>query len=140
MLRVAALALLAAAAMPAVAAPGPETSAPVREALAVPPVEEIIVEAPRSLPGPEIVGRSPHTGAAIVVMTLRIPVLYDDLDLTDPADADRLMTRVERVAQDACGELDRLYPLTSDPDCVLRTVKGARPVAEARIAAARLAP
>ncbi len=68
------------------------------EDLAVPPVEEIIVEAPRSLPGPEIVGRSPHTGAPVVVTTLRIPVLYDDLDLADPVDAERLMTRVDRVS------------------------------------------
>lgn len=104
--------------------------------VAAAPQSDIVVEAPRSLPAPEMVGRSAHTGAPIVVMTLRIPVLYGDLDLADPADADRLMTRVERVAKDACEELDRLYPLTIDPDCTATTIKLARPLAEARIAAA----
>ncbi|MCK9542622.1 MAG: UrcA family protein [Novosphingobium sp.] len=95
---------------------------------------EIVVEAPRPLPPPpETVGRSPYTGAPVVVATLRIPVLYGDLDLADPTDADRLMKRIERVSSDACAQLDRLYPLSSDTECVARTLAGARPAAQAVI-------
>jgi UrcA family protein len=101
---------------------------------------EIIVEAPRSLPAPKEVARSPFTGAPIMVFSLRIPVQYGDLDLASPRDAARLMTRLDRVAHDACAQLDRLYPLVSDPDCHLRTMTGARPGAQALIDAAKSGP
>lgn len=128
--------LVASLAAPLIAMAGPAGTGFAQE-VAAPPQSDIVVEAPRSLPAPEMVGRSSYTGAPVVVMTLRIPVLYGDLDLADPVDADRLMTRVGRVAQDACDELDRLYPLTADPDCAATTMKLARPLAEARIAAAK---
>lgn len=97
--------------------------------------EAITVVAPRSLPAP--VKRSPYTGAPEVTARLSIPVIYNDLDLSDPRDAQRLMTRVERVAQDACKELDRLYPTSPDADCYDRARANGRAAAEAAIRAAR---
>lgn len=96
---------------------------------------EIVVEAPRSvsIPGE----RSPYTGAPIIVTTVRIPALYGDLDLAQPTDAARLMKRLDRVAHDACGQLDRLYPLNPDPDCVDRAVANATVTAKALIAVAQ---
>ncbi len=70
------------------------------------------------------------------VITLQISVRYADLDLADPADAARLMIRVEGAARDACRQLDRLYPLDKDKDCVVRAVGDARPRAQAVIDAA----
>jgi UrcA family protein len=95
---------------------------------------EIVVEAPRSLP--IVVGRSPYSGAPIVVVTVKIPVHYYDLDLKDPASAPRLMKRVERVAHDACAELDRLYPHISDASCVDKAIANGRVAARAAIAKA----
>jgi UrcA family protein len=96
---------------------------------------EITVEAPRSVPVP--VERSPYTGAAISTTTVRMPVLYGDLDLTTLRDADRLMLRIHNGARDACIQLDRLYPLNPDDSCVDKAVENARPAAAAAIAAAR---
>lgn len=96
---------------------------------------EIVVEAPRSTP---IVGeRSPYTGAPIVVTTVRIPALYGDLDLANPDDAARLFKRLDRVANDACRQLDHLFPLNPDADCVNRAVAGATVTAKSLIAAAQ---
>jgi UrcA family protein len=102
----------------------------------------IVVEAPRAVPLPPPpqepkapdAERSATTGAPIVTTTVRISALYGDLDLTRPEHGLRLMTRIERVAHDACATLDRLYPLTPDPDCVSRAVTRARPAADALIA------
>lgn len=103
-----------------------------------PPPSEIVVQAPRTLPAPAAPGqeRDAHSGAPVVTTTVRISALYGDLDLTQPAHAARLMTRVGRVAHNACATLDRLYPLTPDPDCVDRAVANATPVAKAIIIAA----
>lgn len=96
---------------------------------------DIVVEAPRTVP---LDGRrSPFTGATTLVVTLKISALYSDLDLADPTDAKRLMERLDRVAHDACGELDRLYPLVPDPQCVPRAIAGATVTANALIAQAR---
>lgn len=96
---------------------------------------EIVVEAPRSVP---LRGeRSPYTGAPVVVTTVKIPALYGDLDLAKPADAARLMKRLERVARSACLQLDQLYPLDPDPECVHRAVSGATASAKTAIAAAK---
>ena len=102
------------------------------------PILEIIVEAPRSIPLPR--QRSSFTGAPIVVTTVQIPVRYDDLDLTKPADRTRFMTRIERVAEDACKELDWLHPLAPDQDCVRKTAAKAAVAANATIAAAAAGP
>jgi UrcA family protein len=96
---------------------------------------EIVVEAPRAVP---LEGRrSPYTGASTIVTTVKISALYGDLDLTDPQDAARLMVRLDRVAHDACEQLDRLYPLILDPDCASRAVASATVTAKSVIAAAR---
>ncbi|MFT4026821.1 MAG: hypothetical protein QM676_08485 [Novosphingobium sp.] len=67
---------------------------------------EITVEALRSVPVP--IERSPYTGAAVAVTTVRMSVLYGDLDLAAARDADRLLLRIRNVARDACKQLDRL--------------------------------
>jgi UrcA family protein len=95
---------------------------------------DIVVTAPRSVPLP--VERNRYTGAPIIVTTVKIPVLYYDLDLKDPASAPRLMKRIERVAEDACAQLDKLYPLHPDGDCIIKAVANATPAARAAIALA----
>ncbi len=96
---------------------------------------EITVEAPRSVP--VRVERSPYTGAAVAVTTVRMSVLYGDLDLATLRDANRLMVRVRNVARDACKQLDRLYPLDPDETCIDKAVDHAAPLASAAIAVAR---
>lgn len=96
---------------------------------------EITVEAPRSVPIP--VERNPYTGAAIATTTVRMSVLYGDLDLRTQRDSDRLMLRIRNVARDACKQLDRLYPLNPDETCVDKTLENSAPLGAAVIAAAR---
>jgi UrcA family protein len=98
------------------------------------PGPEIVVTAPRSVPLE--VERSPYTGAPVLVATVKIPVRFGDLDLKDPASAERLRTRIRRVAQDACAQLDRLYPLSPDPNCIDHAIAGSRRAADALLAAA----
>ncbi len=95
----------------------------------------ITVEAPRKAPVP--IERSPYTGAPIAESTVRIPVLYGDLDLTRPEDAERLLTRVANVAQDACENLDRLMPFSEDSDCLRKARASGEAAAREAIAAAR---
>lgn len=101
------------------------------------PDEMITVEAPRSIKRPAVADS--HAGAEFLSTTVRIGVLYSDLDLTKDGDAERLMKRVERVANDACTELDRVYPLDPDPECVPRATGYGRKAARAVIDAARAA-
>lgn len=98
------------------------------------PVEEITVIAPR--PITTEVEESIPGGRKEAVISLRMTVQYADLDLSRPEDADRLMVRIRSVARDGCKYLDRLYPLSPDPDCQDRAVANARPQAEKAIAAA----
>lgn len=105
------------------------------------PESEIVVEAPRPVPVPTPPSLPPgeqntYTGAPTIVTTVRLPVLYSDLNLKNPADADRLMTRIDHIAKDACQYLDRLYPLTADPDCFQKSVGKAKSAAKDAIAAA----
>ena len=105
------------------------------------PSAEIVVEAPRTIALPQPpqspARRSAFTGAPVVTTTVKISALFGDLDLAQPDHAVRLMTRIDRVAHDACGYLDRLLPLSSDPACVGRAVTQATPAARAAIAAAQ---
>ncbi|SLJ99509.1 UrcA family protein [Novosphingobium mathurense] len=100
--------------------------------------EEIVVEAPRSVPAR--IERSSTTGAPIVTTTVRIPVLYNDLDLSQPHDQDRLMTRVRSVARAVCDELDRIYPFNPDQDCVTRALANGTKAAQQAIAEAQTVP
>lgn len=97
---------------------------------------EIVVEAPRSAPIQPTGERDPYTGAQVITTTVRITARYGDLDLTKPADAERLRSRVEHVAQAACRQLDKLQPFSPDPACVGMAVAKARPAVDAAIAAA----
>jgi UrcA family protein len=104
---------------------------------------DIVVEAPRPVPVPVPNPPSPapteknkYTGAPIILTTVRLPVLYGDLDLKNPADAERLMTRIDHIAQDACKYLDQLYPLNADPECFQKSVGKAKAAAKDAIAAA----
>jgi len=84
----------------------------------------IVVEVPRERAVET--ARSPYTGAAVIVSTMRIPVRYGDLDLSRESEVERLMFRIDRVAHDACMQLDVLYPLERDPDCVRRASANGR--------------
>ena len=96
---------------------------------------EIVVTAPRAVPVPA--ERTPYAGEPVLIATVKIPVRLGDLDLKDPASGDRLFTRIKRVAQDACGQLDRPYPLNPDPNCIDRAIAAVRPAAEALLKATR---
>ncbi len=98
---------------------------------------EIVVEAPRRVPVPAEGQRDSFTGAPVAVTTVQMQLLYGDLDLATEQGAASMMTRVERVAHDACKALDRLYPLNPDPDCIAKTLARAHPLAKAAIAAAQ---
>jgi UrcA family protein len=96
---------------------------------------DIVVEAPRTLPPPK--RKSAHSINPSVVATVRMMVLYNDLDLSKPDQAARLLTRIGRTARDACAYLDQMYPLVHDAECVSRAVDGATPAAKAAIEAKR---
>jgi UrcA family protein len=100
---------------------------------------EIVVEAPRNLPPPRKKKRTTHSGAPSVVATVRMMVLYGDLDLTKHEDAARLTIRIERTARDACNYLDQMYPLVRDAECIKRAVTGASETAKTVIAAKQAA-
>jgi UrcA family protein len=104
------------------------------QAEATGPESDIVVEAPRLLPVPQ--ENLPTEPATKALATVKIFVLYRDLDLSRPADAGRLMERIARTAQQACNYLDGLYPLVNDPDCAKRAAATATPAARAAIAAA----
>lgn len=93
------------------------------------PSKEIVVEAPRALPTPAT--KNVYSGTPIVITTVRITALFGDLDLGKPKDAARLVARIERVAQDACKQLDRLQPFNLDPGCVAAAVARAQPAVDA---------
>lgn len=106
-------------------------------ALAEPPTpasdQVITVIAPRAITD-QVRRRVAGTGESVVTIT--ISVLYGDLDLSRPRDSERLMTRIRSAARDACGHLDRLYPLIVDRACMSKAVADATPLAAAAIAKA----
>ena len=116
-------------AMPSLAA-----GEPIGQAANPPATSDIVVEAPRALPKPRRANR--FAGEAEVFATVRVPVMYYDLKLAEPADAARLMERIRNTARQACSYLDTLYPLRPDPDCAKRAADRAMPAARAAIAAA----
>ncbi|MCB2051281.1 MAG: UrcA family protein [Novosphingobium sp.] len=101
------------------------------EAEAETPAQEIVVVAPRPVKDlPKEIENDSN-----VLISLRMVVLYNDLDLTSKDDQDRLMTRIKSSARDACRYLDRLYPLDPDPECEDRAIRDTRPQVDAAIAA-----
>lgn len=121
--------LVLAAAGLAISTPGLSQSAETAQG------DTITVLAPRSVPLPTT--RSDHTGAPIVTTTVSIPVLYGDLDLALPRDAERLMSRIDSVARDACRQLDRLLPINPDPDCFAKASASGAEAGRAAIASVR---
>jgi UrcA family protein len=110
----------------------------VTSAVAAQPSDEdtantITVVAPRSVT-PQVRRSVPDRGS--VTVTVKISVLYGDLNFARPADGARLMSRIRSAARDACRHLDRLYPLVVDKSCVANAVADATPRADALIAAA----
>jgi len=97
------------------------------------PANTITVVAPRAVTN-QVHQRENGLGPATV--TIKISVLYGDLNLTKASDGTRLMTRIRSAARDACRHLDRLYPLIVDRSCVNNAVAEATPRANAVIAAA----
>lgn len=99
---------------------------------AEPPQVEIVVEAPRTIPRE---ADAPEAGSGTTsILTYRTTVRYADLDLSRPADAARLMVRIDNAARYACRQLDRLYPLDEDTGCFEKASLGAKTRAQALIA------
>ncbi len=70
-------------------------------------VPEIKIEAGRSV---KAVGRT-TTGVPIEVVQVVHRINYSDLDLSTEAGATELQARVKHTAEEACKQLDRLYPV-----------------------------
>ena len=95
---------------------------------------EIVVVAPRRISGlGEDKGKQDR---AKTFVSVSVFVFYEDLNLTQPKDVERLMGRVRSVAHDGCAYLDRLYPFDPDPDCERKAFIDAKPQADRVIAAA----
>lgn len=116
--------------------PDPPSADASEPAMAEPtiPESDIVVEAPLLLPVPR--ENLPTETPTNALASVRIYVLYRDLDLTRPDDAKRLMERVEATARQACGYLDKLYPLDDGSACIARAAASAAPAAKAAIAKA----
>ena len=97
--------------------------------------DEIVVVAPRTVT--DQFQPSVPDAVAKATISLRLIVLYTDLDLKSETGTARLMTRIDSAARDACKYLDRLYPLDPDTECIDAAVASARPQADAAIAAVR---
>jgi len=114
----------------------PETASEPTMAEPVIPESDIVVEAPLLVPVPS--ENLPTETPTNALASVRIYVLYRDLDLTRPDDAKRLMERVEATARQACGYLDKLSPLDDDSACIARAAASAAPAAKAAIAKAAM--
>jgi UrcA family protein len=81
-----------------------------------------------------------YTGIPIEQVQLSRHVGYSDLDLSTPAGQAALEKRIKAVAQEACKQLQTLYPLeqwdTSNSTCVADAVQQAMQQAKAAAAAA----
>ncbi|MBO9601808.1 MAG: UrcA family protein [Novosphingobium sp.] len=95
---------------------------------------EIVVMAPRSIT-PDL-PQNEDKPRQKAVISISMAARFEDLDLSKPENVDRLMVRIQSVARDACGYLDRLYPLDVDPECKAKAVANAMPQAQKAIAAA----
>jgi UrcA family protein len=123
--------MIAGPAMAQTPAPPPATASEPMVAQPVSPESDIVVEAPLLLPVPR--ENLPTETPTNALASVRIYVLYRDLDLTLPDDAKRLMARVEATARQACGYLDMLSPLDDDAGCIARAAASAAPAAKAAI-------
>jgi UrcA family protein len=99
---------------------------------------EIVVMAPRSITAD--LHEETEKRQQKAVISISMAARFDDLDLSKPENADRLMVRIHSVARDACRYLDRMYPLDVDSECEAKAVANATPQAEKAIADAALRP
>jgi UrcA family protein len=104
-------------------------------ALAAAEMNEVTVEAGPI--GKTVVGHT-SLGAPIERMAVDYHVSYADLDLSKDADVQKLHGRVEAAAQNACRQLDELYPLEA-PNwraCTQAAINGASPQVQTAVSAA----
>jgi UrcA family protein len=99
------------------------------------PIFQITVIAPRLVR--QEVGRT-NSGAPVEMISLTRRVDYKDLDLKQQVSVAELETRVKEVAEEACAQLARAYPLSDPqtPDCVKDAVQKAMVGVKAAVAAA----
>jgi UrcA family protein len=99
------------------------------------PIFQITVIAPRLVT--REAGRT-AAGSKVELISLTRRVDYKDLDLKQQASVAELETRVNEVAQEACAQLARVYPLSDPqtPDCVKDAVEKAMAQVKAAVAAA----
>ena len=81
-------------------------------------MDGVTVYAPRHM------DRDPATGAPYERVSASRIVDYSDLDPSTPYGHHILRVRVQHAAEDACGQIDRAYPDTTDdqPPCVRSAV------------------
>jgi len=84
-------------------------------------VKEVTVEAPRTVTT-RVETNTPPGGAQVEVTTIKIRVGYGDLDLAKSSDVATLGARIKAAAKTACEQLDKLYPLHPDDNCVSEAV------------------
>jgi UrcA family protein len=110
-------------------------SAPIAAQRVGDPIFQITVIAPRIIR--QEVGRT-NSGAPVEMISLTRRVDYKDLDLKQQASVAELETRVNEVAQEACAQLARVYPLSDPqtPDCVKDAVEKAMAQVKVAVAAA----
>jgi UrcA family protein len=93
------------------------------------PADEIIITAPYTV-HKKLVTRD-KGGIPVEKVSLMRKVSFVGLDLTKPADVAEFKRRVEEVANDACKQLDTLYPESLYPsegdnkDCVKEAIANA---------------
>lgn len=104
-------------------------------------LEEIIVQAPINVQRSEL-----HSASDPMVKTelveLSRQVYIGDLDLSKYADVKVLESRIEQVAQDSCGKLNEMFPLSNRHNkdskrCVELAIRSAMAEKEAAIEAAQ---
>jgi len=110
-------------------------SAPIAAQRVGDPIFQITVIAPRLVR--QEVGRT-SSGAAVDMISLTRHVDYKDLDLRQQVSVAELETRVKEVAEEACAQLARAYPLSDakTPDCVKDAAGKAMAQVKAAVAAA----
>ena len=107
------------------------------DALAAEQLPEITVEA-----GPvnkTIVGRAFGSGAPVEQITVDYHVNYVDLDLVKHSNVVTLNERIRAAAEDACKQLDELYPIERPKlrECTDEAVRGASAQVQKAIATAQ---
>jgi UrcA family protein len=100
--------------------------------------DEIIVRAPTV--EREYTGRRSSIGAPINELTLQRSISTADLDLRHDGDVRELYRRIDRVAFEACSEVERAsrgVPLTTRRDCIREATNDAMAQADGLIYTAR---